>query len=138
MPSPVGRDTKPWRGSRVVLLVFAVLLLAWAWTIVNNIWGYNDSGAFVYLVAASFPGMTGFVLLGLALRGGFPHLPTTQPQRVLVAVAGYLLAAVVGSLGLVLFLGLFLGGVLALFWAAGLIVPAAILAHRPQPRDPAR
>jgi hypothetical protein len=57
------------------------------------------------------------------------RLPKRQPQRALVAVLMYIAVGGAGVLALVLFGGVFLGGVLALMWLAALTVPLVMLAR---------
>ena len=52
-----------------MLVALAVVLLAWAYVILDNIWTYNDSGTATYLLFALVPAIPGLLCLYLALRG---------------------------------------------------------------------
>ena len=53
---------------RVLLAVVGFALLYWAYAILDNIWTYNDSGTAAYIVYAAFPGLSGLLLLYLAVK----------------------------------------------------------------------
>ncbi len=55
--------------ARVVAAAVAVVLLLWAYRILDNIWGYNDSGTVTYLVFAAVPGVPGLLAAWFAVRG---------------------------------------------------------------------
>ena len=76
MPRPVTRTAR-WQHAvllgltavRLAALVPAVALLYWVGEILDNIWGYNDSGALAYLVFAAIPGVAGVLLLWFVAAG---------------------------------------------------------------------
>ena len=53
---------------RVIAGVIGLALLRWAYVILDNIWGYNDSGTAAYIAMAAIPGLPGLALIYLALR----------------------------------------------------------------------
>jgi hypothetical protein len=53
---------------RVLLGAAGVVLLGWAYAILDNIWHYNDSGTMTYVVFAAIPAVPGVLLLYLAIR----------------------------------------------------------------------
>ena len=55
---------------RVMLATVGVVLLCWAYFILDNIWTYNDSGTLTYVLYAAVPALAGGVCLYLALRPG--------------------------------------------------------------------
>ncbi len=54
---------------RVLLTAAGVVLLLWAYVILDNIWNYNDSGTPTYILYALVPALLGTLCLYLALRG---------------------------------------------------------------------
>jgi uncharacterized membrane protein len=71
----MSRDAGP-RAAAVVMAVarglaavVGLVLLYWAWVILDNIWTYNDSGTLTYVVIACVPGLLGLALLTFAVRG---------------------------------------------------------------------
>jgi uncharacterized membrane protein len=64
---------RPWAFAVAVLrglaAVAGLMLLYWAWVILDNIWTYNDSGTLTYVVIACVPGLLGLALLAFAVRG---------------------------------------------------------------------
>jgi uncharacterized membrane protein len=54
---------------RVLLTAAGVVLLLWAYVILDNIWNYNDSGTLTYILYALVPALLGMLCLYLALRG---------------------------------------------------------------------
>lgn len=59
---------------RLLALAAAALVLFWAWTILDNIWSYDDAGTLNYIVMAAIPGLPGLVLLAFAVHGRGPRL----------------------------------------------------------------
>lgn len=66
---------------------------------------------------------------------GVTGLPVRQPRRAIIVALGYLATAALGGYALVLLGGIFLGGVLAIFWAAAWTVPLAVLLPSPEGRS---
>jgi hypothetical protein len=54
---------------RVLLAATGVVLLLWAYVILDNIWNYNDSGTPTYILYALVPAVLGLLCVYLALRG---------------------------------------------------------------------
>ena len=54
---------------RVLLTAAGVVLLLWAYVILDNIWNYNDSGTLTYVLYALVPALLGVLCMYLALRG---------------------------------------------------------------------
>ena len=54
---------------RVLLTAAGVVLLLWAYGILDNIWNYNDSGTLTYILYALMPALLGVLCIYLALRG---------------------------------------------------------------------
>jgi hypothetical protein len=57
------------RAIRLLLTTTGVVLLLWAYIILDNIWHYNDSGTLTYILYALVPALLGTLCLYLALRG---------------------------------------------------------------------
>jgi hypothetical protein len=55
--------------ARLVMGVIGLGLLYWAYKILGNIWGENDSGTLAYVIFAAIPGVPGALLLYLAIIG---------------------------------------------------------------------
>jgi len=55
---------------RVLLAAVGVVLVCWAYFILDNIWHYNDSGTLTYVLYASVPALAGGACLYLAFRSG--------------------------------------------------------------------
>ena len=53
----------------VLLAAAGVVLLRWAYVILDNIWNYNDSGTLTYILYALMPALLGVLCMYLALRG---------------------------------------------------------------------
>jgi hypothetical protein len=54
---------------RALLTAAGVVLLLWAYVILDNIWNYNDSGTLTYVLYALAPALLGVLCMYLALRG---------------------------------------------------------------------
>jgi hypothetical protein len=55
--------------ARIIAAVVAVVLLSWAYEILDNIWTYNDSGTLTYVAFAAIPGVPGLLAGLFAVRG---------------------------------------------------------------------
>jgi hypothetical protein len=55
---------------RCLCALLGLAQLFWAYQILSNIWGYNDSGTLIYLAYGSIPAVTGALLVGYAILGG--------------------------------------------------------------------
>jgi hypothetical protein len=55
--------------ARVLAAVVALVLLWWAYEILDNIWNYNDSGTLAYIGFAAIPGVPGLLAGFFAVRG---------------------------------------------------------------------
>jgi hypothetical protein len=53
---------------RGLLVAAGVVLLLWAYVILDNIWNYNDSGTPTYILYALVPALLGLLCVYLALR----------------------------------------------------------------------
>ena len=53
---------------RLLLAILGVVLLWWAYVILDNIWSYNDSGTVAYVTYALVPGVPGVLCLYWAIR----------------------------------------------------------------------
>jgi hypothetical protein len=54
---------------RVLLTAIGIVLLGWAYAILDNIWNYNDSGTLAYILFSLVPGLPGVLCIFLAWRG---------------------------------------------------------------------
>jgi hypothetical protein len=65
---------RPWAFAVAVLrglaAVAGLMLLYWAWVILDNIWTYNDSGTLTYVLFALVVGIPGLTLGAAALLLG--------------------------------------------------------------------
>ncbi len=69
-----GAPSRLWRAgalvaARAVAAAASVVLLLWAYRILDNIWGYNDSGTLTYVVFAAVPGVPGLFAAWFAVQG---------------------------------------------------------------------
>jgi len=55
--------------ARGLAAVVGLVLLYWAWVILDNIWHYNDAGTLIYVLLACVPGLPGVALLAFAVHG---------------------------------------------------------------------
>ena len=53
----------------MLLTATGIVLLVWAYVILDNIWNYNDSGTLAYILYALVLGVPGVLCIYLALRG---------------------------------------------------------------------
>jgi hypothetical protein len=55
---------------RGLAAICGATLLYWAWVIVGNIWGYDDSGTLTYVLMALLVAIPGAALVAFAFLGG--------------------------------------------------------------------
>jgi hypothetical protein len=86
------------------------------------------TGTLRWVVLAAGPGMLGLTLGTFGLRGQVPQLPglswvpANQPDRAITSSIVFVAVGMPVSLALLLSLGVFLGGYVALFWLPTLLV----------------